>query len=97
MIVTFTNGLKRRRRKARNVLYRYVNFLILVLLSSYIYIYIWHVNPHVVTNRNTEWHQQFFALSYFFIMNWQKGMEGHAVAQLVDALRYKPERRGFDS
>jgi hypothetical protein len=22
---------------------------------------------------------------------------GHAVAQLVEALRYKPERRGFDS
>jgi hypothetical protein len=24
-------------------------------------------------------------------------MEGRAVAQLVEALRYKPERRGFDS
>jgi hypothetical protein len=23
--------------------------------------------------------------------------KGHAVAQLVEALRYKPERRGFDS
>ena len=23
--------------------------------------------------------------------------DGHAVAQLVDALRYKPEGRGFDS
>jgi hypothetical protein len=23
--------------------------------------------------------------------------EGHAVAQLVEALRYKPEGRGFDS
>ena len=25
------------------------------------------------------------------------GHEGHAVAQLVEALRYKPEGRGFDS
>jgi len=24
-------------------------------------------------------------------------MQGHAVAQLVEALRYKPEGRGFDS
>jgi hypothetical protein len=28
-----------------------------------------------------------------FIIHFQ----GHAVAQLVDALRYEPERRGFDS
>jgi hypothetical protein len=26
-----------------------------------------------------------------------KGQQGHAVAQLVEAVRYKPERRGFDS
>ena len=25
-----------------------------------------------------------------------KGITGHAVAQLVEALRYKPEGRGFD-
>jgi hypothetical protein len=25
------------------------------------------------------------------------GNKGHAVAQLVEALRYKPEGRGFDS
>jgi len=31
------------------------------------------------------------------IVNVTHGDEGHAVAQLVKALRYKPEGRGFDS
>jgi hypothetical protein len=32
----------------------------------------------------------FFQVHIFFLVR-------HAVAQLVEALRYKPERRGFDS
>jgi hypothetical protein len=28
---------------------------------------------------------------------WSSGKVGHAVAQLVEALRHKPEGRGFDS
>jgi len=37
-----------------------------------------------------------------FLLFWQiskllKGSVGHAVAQLVEALRYKPEGCGFDS
>jgi hypothetical protein len=35
-------------------------------------------------------------LSQIFF-NWYLMMAGHAVAQLVEALRYKPERREFNS
>ena len=35
----------------------------------------------------------FYIVLYFFIRH----AGGHAVAQLVEALRYKPEGRGFDS
>jgi len=33
----------------------------------------------------------------FFFFRWHIVFVGHAVAQLVEALRYKPEGRGFDS
>ena len=36
-----------------------------------------------------------FAKTYFYLT--LLSHEGHAVAQLVEALRYKPEGRGFDS
>jgi hypothetical protein len=32
-----------------------------------------------------------------FILEETMDLSGHAVAQLVEALRYKPECRGFDS
>jgi hypothetical protein len=32
-----------------------------------------------------------------FISLWSSNESGHAVAQLVEALRYKPKNRGFDS
>jgi hypothetical protein len=37
----------------------------------------------------------YFLLCKYISLN--KGYLGHAVAQLVEVLRYKPEGRGFDS
>ena len=42
-----------------------------------------------------------FHTLFFFhlgtVLSCSKDLDGHAVAQLVEALRYKPEGRGFDS
>jgi hypothetical protein len=40
----------------------------------------------------------FFATTHLFAyLTTLPVKSGHAVAQLIEALRYKPERRGFDS
>ena len=47
-----------------------------------------------------ELHNEGFAISThlsFFISFFHSYSEGYAVEQLVEALRYKPEGRGFDS
>ena len=38
-----------------------------------------------------------FASVVIINLSWTLLLGGHPVAQLVEALRYKPERRGFDS
>ena len=45
----------------------------------------------------TDWFKKMDSISYVYISWTMHGMWGHAVAQLVEALRYKPEGRGFDS
>jgi len=42
----------------------------------------------MLTGENKELGKNYVPLSFYL---------GHAVAQLVEALRYKPEGRGFDS
>jgi hypothetical protein len=58
-------------------------------------------SPHLTVSVNftayIQWHiLSVFELEYPFILL-SLAIRGHAVAQLVEALRYKPADRGFDS
>ena len=52
----------------------------------------WRAERQVDFVTHTHTHTHIYIYIYIYI-----GRRGHAVAQLVEALRYKPEGRGFDS